>query len=110
MHGVMKKLIFAACLACLSPVADAAIPALTPVERTDMPYIAERWNEKKKEIAAGGAKVVFIGDSITHFWENHGGAAYGKCFFPLVEKRGIAWEDALKGNKAISVWTKELEN
>ena len=80
MHGVMKKLIFAACLACLSPVADAAIPALTPVERTDMPYIAERWNEKKKEIAAGGAKVVFIGDSITHFWESHGGAAYGKYF------------------------------
>ncbi len=76
----MKKMIIAMSLVGMGMGAGASIPALTPVERKDMPYIVERWNEKKKEIAAGGAKVVFIGDSITHFWENYGGGAYGKYF------------------------------
>ncbi len=77
---IMKKIIIAMSLVGIGMGAVASIPALTPVERKDMAYITERWNEKKKEIAAGGAKVVFIGDSITHFWENYGGGAYGKYF------------------------------
>ena len=32
-----------------------------------------------------------------------------RTFFPFVEKKGIAWVDALKGNEAISVWTKEIQ-
>ena len=75
----MKKMIIVMSLVGMGMGAGASIPALTPVERND-PYIVERWDEKKKEIAAGGAKVVFIGDSITHFWENYGGGAYRKYF------------------------------
>ena len=32
------------------------------------------------EVAKGGAKVVFIGDSITHFWETHGNEQLKKYF------------------------------
>ena len=39
-----------------------------------------RHDQKMKEIAAGGAKVVFIGDSITHFWEGKGKEQLKKYF------------------------------
>ena len=40
----------------------------------------KRHAEKMEVVTNGGAKVVFIGDSITHFWESHGKAQLGKYF------------------------------
>ncbi len=40
----------------------------------------KRHNEKMKTVTNGGAKVVFIGDSITHFWESNGKAQLKKYF------------------------------
>ena len=40
----------------------------------------QRHAEKMRTVANGGAKVVFIGDSITHYWENHGKAQLAKYF------------------------------
>ena len=39
-----------------------------------------RHNEKMNVVTNGGAKVVFIGDSITHFWETNGKAQLAKYF------------------------------
>ena len=40
----------------------------------------KRHGEKMKVVAEGGAKVVFVGDSITHFWEGNGKAQLAKYF------------------------------
>ena len=40
----------------------------------------KRHAEKMNVVTNGGAKVVFIGDSITHFWETHGKAQLTKYF------------------------------
>ena len=40
----------------------------------------KRHAEKMKEVAAGGAKIVFVGDSITHFWETNGRDQLKKYF------------------------------
>ena len=40
----------------------------------------KRHNEKMAVVTNGGAKVVFIGDSITHFWESAGKAQWQKYF------------------------------
>jgi len=40
----------------------------------------KRHNEKMAAVTNGGAKVVFIGDSITHFWEGNGKAQLAKYF------------------------------
>ena len=40
----------------------------------------KRHAEKMEVVTNGGAKVVFIGDSITHFWESSGKAQLGKYF------------------------------
>ena len=40
----------------------------------------KRHAEKMEIVTNGGAKVVFIGDSITHFWESSGKAQLGKYF------------------------------
>ena len=40
----------------------------------------KRHNEKMNVVTNGGAKVVFIGDSITHFWESNGKAQLQKYF------------------------------
>ncbi len=39
-----------------------------------------RHNEKMNVVTNGGAKVVFIGDSITHFWESNGKVQLEKYF------------------------------
>ena len=54
----------AAAVAACSCGAFAAIRAVTPAEKG-----VERHALKMKAIAAEAPKVVFIGDSITHFWE-----------------------------------------
>ena len=40
----------------------------------------KRHNEKMGVVTNGGAKVVFVGDSITHNWENAGKAQFAKFF------------------------------
>ena len=40
----------------------------------------KRHAEKMEVVTNGGAKVVFIGDSITHFWESHGKAQLEKYY------------------------------
>ena len=40
----------------------------------------KRHAEKMAVVTNGGAKVVFIGDSITHFWESHGKSQWQKYF------------------------------
>ena len=59
-----------------------AIRAVTPTAWNGDPdcWQMKRHNEKMQEVAAGGAKVVFIGDSITHFWESHGKEQLKKYF------------------------------
>ena len=63
-----RALAFATALAAVS--AFGAIRAVTPTAWNGDPncWQMKRHAEKMKEVANGGAKVVFIGDSITHFW------------------------------------------
>ena len=58
------------------------IRAVTPTAWNGDPncWQMKRHNEKMSLVANGGAKVVFIGDSITHFWETHGKAQWAKYF------------------------------
>jgi len=62
--------------------AEAAIRAVTP----DMyggntnAWQVNRHRQFMSKVKAGGAPVVFIGDSITHFWEGTGTAAWNKYF------------------------------
>ncbi len=60
----------------------AAIRAVTPMAWDGNPncWQMKRHNEKMAAVANGGAKVVFIGDSITHFWENAGKSQWKKYF------------------------------
>jgi lysophospholipase L1-like esterase len=60
----------------------AAIRAVTPVAWNGDPncWQMKRHVAKMSEVAAGGAQVVFIGDSITHFWETNGKAQWDKYF------------------------------
>lgn len=60
----------------------AAIRALTP----DMyggkadAWQVKRHDEKMHAVTNGGAKVIFVGDSITHFWETNGKDQLAKYF------------------------------
>lgn len=78
----MKKLIllFATTLACAASF--GAIRAVTPVAWNGDPdcWQMKRHREKMASVTNGGAKVVFIGDSITHFWETSGKAQLAKYF------------------------------
>ena len=55
----------------------AAIRAVTPTPwdngKTNS-WQMSRHADKMKQVSEGGAKIVFIGDSITHFWETKGKA------------------------------------
>ncbi len=55
--------------------AFGAIRAVTPADRNGPRHVA-----KMAEVAKGGAKVVFIGDSITHGWEGRGKEQLKKYF------------------------------
>ena len=78
----MKKLILlsTATFACASSF--CAIRAVTPTAWNGDPacWQMKRHNEKMAVVTNGGAKVVFIGDSITHFWESNGKAQWAKYF------------------------------
>ena len=62
--------------------AFAAIRAVTPTAWNGDPdcWQMKRHLEKMGAVTNGGAKVVFIGDSITHFWETHGKSQWKKYF------------------------------
>ena len=59
-----------------------AIRAVTPTAWNGDPncWQMKRHNEKMAAVTNGGAKVVFIGDSITHFWESNGKSQWAKYF------------------------------
>lgn len=76
----------------MTPTLETNIPTPPPAEiRSINPSPADsewarsfwpdRFEAKKKEIAEkGGSKVVFFGDSITHFWESTGKTQWQKYF------------------------------
>ena len=77
----MKKQI--AILSALCAAASfGAIRAVTPTAWNGDPncWQMKRHNEKMAVVTNGGAKVVFIGDSITHFWEGAGAGVWEKYF------------------------------
>ena len=59
-----------------------AIRAVTPTAWNGDPKCWQmgRHHQKMASVTNGGAKVVFIGDSITHFWETNGKAQWAKYF------------------------------
>ena len=62
--------------------AFASIRSVTPTAWNGRPdcWQMKRHAEKMGVVTNGGAKVVFIGDSITHFWETHGKAQWARYF------------------------------
>lgn len=83
MNRSLKKIVCAAFAAFAGGALFASALSTTPAAwKGGAPdsWQMRRHNEKLQEIAAGGAKVVFIGDSITHFWETKGKAQLAKYF------------------------------
>ena len=68
--------------AACATISFGAIRAVTPVAWNGDPncWQMKRHAEKMSVVTNGGAKVVFIGDSITHFWESHGKDQWKKYF------------------------------
>lgn len=69
----MKRIcMFLGCLTLISLPATAAIRAVTPVPRGDEKgWWMKRHAEKLEAAKAGGAPIVFLGDSITHNWDKY---------------------------------------
>ena len=86
----LYRIILAGALSLSVTVSFAAIRAVTPTAWNGDPgcWQMRRHNEKMKEVKAGGAPVVFIGDSITHFWETYGKETWKK-FFSSGPRRAI---------------------
>lgn len=76
------ELFTAACAAFASLSGFADIRAITPDPWGGNPqgWQMKRHDEKMGVVTNGGAKVVFIGDSITHNWESNGKAQQAKYF------------------------------
>ncbi len=74
------KLLSAALAATLSLGTFGAIRSVTPTAWNGDTNCWQmvRHNQKMEEVKKGGAKVVFIGDSITHFWEGAGRQLYDR--------------------------------
>ena len=72
----------AALLAIAAATSFGAIRAVTPTAWNGNPdcWQMKRHNEKMAVVTNGGERVVFIGDSITHFWETSGKAQWAKYF------------------------------
>ena len=73
-HKNLRSLFAALSIACALTGADGAIRAVTPTAwNGDVNcWQMKRHHEKMNVVTNGGSKVVFIGDSITHFWEDAG--------------------------------------
>jgi len=77
----MKKTIVAIAAALSVASAFASIRAVSHDDYgNENAWQRKRHNEKMAEVANGGAKVVFVGDSITHFWESNGKEQLNKYF------------------------------
>ena len=74
---MMKIPLFAALVLALGP-SFAAIRAVTP-EKPDGERLRRHF-EKMATVTNGGAKVVFVGDSIVHYWETNGKDQLAKYF------------------------------
>ena len=74
--------VVAALLAVAAATSFGAIRAVTPTAWNGNPdcWQMKRHNEKMAVVANGGEKVVFIGDSITHFWETTGNVQWNRYF------------------------------
>ena len=68
--------------AMMTTLAFGDVRAVTPVPQSRDPdnWWMKRFAEKQRLVEAGGSQVVFIGDSITHFWESTG-RVYWERFF-----------------------------
>ena len=78
----MKKLMILSFFGLAASLSFGAIRAVTP---TAWPGGTNSWQMKRHYmkmdlVKAGGAPIVFIGDSITHFWESSGYGAWLKYF------------------------------
>lgn len=71
------------CIAMAVFFARADIRAVTPVQ-PDAQWTKGWWlprhEQKMEQVRKGGAPIVFIGDSITHFWENAGREQWKRYF------------------------------
>ena len=77
-----NKLLLAVAALFAAGTAFGAIRAVTPAAWNGDPacWQQKRHAEKMAAVKGGGAKVVFIGDSITHFWETKGKEQAQKYF------------------------------
>lgn len=76
-----KQLMLGVVLATLSSF--GAIRSITPqIPNSDWTkdWWMPRHNEKMNAVTNGGAKVVFLGDSITHYWESKGKIQFQRYF------------------------------
>ncbi|MGN0846031.1 MAG: GDSL-type esterase/lipase family protein [Kiritimatiellia bacterium] len=78
----MKKILLIGMIG-LAALAEAALRSVTPVV-PDAGWTKSWWlprhEQKMRLVQAGGAPIVFVGDSITHFWETNGKATWAKHF------------------------------
>ena len=77
------KAITSVAAAAVAAAVNADIRAITPARPDSdwaQPWWDQRFEAKQKEVTAGGSQVVFIGDSITHFWETTGKPQWNKYF------------------------------
>ena len=78
----MKKISLSAVVLSATLVGFGAIRAVTPDPYGGNPnaWQLKRHAEKMNVVTNGGAKVVFLGDSITHNWEGPGKTVWAKYF------------------------------
>jgi len=82
MNGMMRFGL-SVCLGCVASwMAHGDIAAVTPVPQGTDPkgWWMARHNARVEAAKKGGAPVVFLGDSITHFWESTGREQWKKYF------------------------------
>lgn len=82
MAGMKLNTLFAVAALFAAGTAFGAVRAVTPAAWNGKPdcWQMKRHAEKMEAVKNGGAKVVFIGDSITHFWESRGKEQLKKYF------------------------------